>query len=45
MRDREDVMEKVDIRKEKRPIILSIPYVRHLPQVSSILQQHFKLLL
>ena len=45
LRGREEVMEKV-VRdeEEERPIILSIPFDRRLPQVSSILQQHHKLL-
>ena len=45
LRGREEVMEKVVREEEERPIILSIPYDRRLPQVSSILQQHYKLLL
>ena len=36
--------EKVVREKEERPIILTIPYDRRLPQVSSILQQHYRLL-
>ena len=44
LRGREEVMKKVVREKEERPIILTIPYDRRLPQVSSILQQHYRLL-
>jgi len=44
LRGREEVMEKVEREEEERPIILSIPFDRRLPDVSSILQQHYKLL-
>ena len=45
MKEREDVMEKVEREEEDRPIILSIPFDRRFLQVSLIVQQHYKLLL
>ncbi len=44
LRSRGEVMEKVEREREERPIILSLPFDRRLPD-AAILQQHYRLLL
>ena len=44
LRSREEVMEKVVRTEDERAIILAIPFDRRLPDVASILHQHYNLL-
>ena len=45
LRSRGEVMQKVERDTEERPIILSLPFDRRLPDAASTLQQHYRLLL